>query len=159
MKLRIALAELFALLLLGGVLYLLLSEPEVRNVPLSEVENSITSSCTLDQMEKAGDMRLKRAFSLNAADFPDYIYYTPDNTMSVNELLILKLSSQAQKEEVLSALESRLSSQKTAFNGYGVDQTELLSNARIETAGDYVFFAVGNAQESWLNAARKVWEE
>ena len=61
--------EVLFVLLLAGVMALLLWKKEPDDLPLTDLEQAVLSSCTLTGMEKAGDMRLKRAFGLNAADY------------------------------------------------------------------------------------------
>ncbi|MBP5254613.1 MAG: DUF4358 domain-containing protein [Lachnospiraceae bacterium] len=147
--------EVLFVLLLAGVMALLLWKKEPDDLPLTDLEQAVLSSCTLTGMEKAGDMRLKRAFGLNAADYDSYIYYAPDNTMSVNELLVVKLPDEARADEVLAAAEARIETQKKNFDGYGTDQTALLQDARVLQEGPYVIFAVGQDAGRWVDVIRE----
>jgi len=156
---KIVLVEAGLLLLLAGVMTLLLLKTEPKDVSIEAVESAFMNKCAFDQMEQAGDMRLKRAFSLNAADYDGYLYFTPNNTMSVDEFLVIKLQEDSQADAVLSAIDYRLATQKRNFDGYGVDQTDLLNNATILQDGNYIVFAVGDGAETWVNIVRKVWEQ
>lgn len=147
---KVLFAELIAVLMLGLVMTLLLSGKKTKEVPLDEVDAAFSSQFSLEGMEKAGEMRLKRAFSLNAADFSEFLYYTPDNTMSVNELLLVRTKDESQKDVVLRGIEARLATQKKNFDGYGTDQTELLNHAKIFSAGPYIALIVSREADAQL---------
>jgi len=155
---KVLLFEALAVLLLAGVMALLLYRKAPADVPLSSVEEAILSKHELSGMEKAGDMRMKRAFGLNSADYEEVLYFAPDNTMSVSELLILKCRDESALAGVTEAFQSRLDVQKKNFDGYGTDQTELLLHARIGSAGPYAWFIVGREADQLLETVQSVWE-
>ncbi|MBQ7000996.1 MAG: DUF4358 domain-containing protein, partial [Oscillospiraceae bacterium] len=50
-------------------------------------------------------------------------------------------------------MEARIDTQKTNFEGYGVEQFEMLSsNAVVEVRGNYVLFVVNDASANALKA-------
>ena len=155
---KVLLFEALAVLLLAGIMALLLHQKTAADIPLQEVDAAIQTQYALDGMEQAGEMRMKRAFTLNASDYAEFFYYAPDNTMSVNEILIVKCLDEASVPGVLSAMSSRLETQKKNFDGYGTDQTELLNHALTGSEGVYVWFMVGQDASSWLDTAKKCWE-
>ena len=155
---KVLLFEALAVLLLAGVMALLLYRKTPADVPLSSVEEAILSKHELSGMEKAGDMRMKRAFGLNSADYEEVLYFAPDNTMSVSELLILKCRDESALAGVTEAFQSRLDVQKKNFDGYGTDQTELLLHARTGSAGPYAWFIVGREADQLLETVQSVWE-
>ena len=63
--------------------------------------------------------------------------------MSVDEFLVVKTDSPQGAEEVLDRAEVHLEEQKNSFEGYGVSQTALLSEAAVETRGSYVLYGIG----------------
>lgn len=156
---KIILTEAVLVLLLAGIMTLLLWKKEPKDISLDTAEMVFIKECTLGQMEKAKDMRMKRAFSLNADDFEGYFYYAPDNTMSVDELLVLKLKDESQSADALAAIRERLSVQKRNFDGYGVDQTDLLNHAVTLSEGRYIVFAVGRDAETWVNTIKRQWKD
>lgn len=155
---KVILPEVLALLVLAGILALLLLRKTPADIPLSDIRTLLTTQFTPEEMEEAGDMRMKRAFSLNAADFDEYIYFAPDNTMSVNEFLLIKCRDESRIPEILSAFEGRLAVQKKNFEGYGTDQTALLNAALTGSEGSYAWFIVGTDAEAWLKAVKSAWE-
>ena len=156
---KVLLTELIAVLLLVLVMVLLLSNKRTREVPLAEVDAAFSAGFSTEGMEKAGEMRFKRAFGLNAADYQELLYYTPDNTMSVNEYLLLRVKDEAQLTEIRAGIERRLETQKKNFDGYGTDQTELLNKAKIWSAGPYIAFIVSREADAQLDFTADMLEE
>jgi trehalose-6-phosphatase len=77
--------------------------------------------------------------------------------MMAEEVLIVKLKDMSQQEQVRTAIEKRIETQKTTFEGYGVEQFELLTNnAVVEVRGNFVLFIVNansaEAQKAFLKA-------
>ena len=93
-------------------------------------------------MYKRQSQDLKKYYGLNANDYAGTMLYIPDDVMSVNEILVVKVKDKSQVEDVEKAVEERLSTQKKSFEGYGVKQTRLLHSAIDETRGYYILLAV-----------------
>ena len=156
---KIFLAELIAVLALAGVMFLLLYKKDPKDVPLIEVDDMLIRSFSTEGMEPARDMRFKRSYGLNAADYEEVLYYVPDNTMSVNEFLIVKCFDEADTAGVAAACEERIAAQKRSFDGYGTNQTALLQQAELYVSGRYVCLFVSEQASEWLAAVKKVWGE
>ena len=76
---------------------------------------------------------------------------------SVKKQVVRKLKDTSQQEQVRTAIEKRIQTQKTTFEGYGVEQFELLTNnAVIEVRGNFILFIVNadsaEAQKAFLKA-------
>ena len=152
---KIVLVEILLVVLLCGVMTVLLWRTRTKDVSLTEMDAHLQEQFGFAGMEKAGSMRIKRNYGLNSADFPEILCYTPDNTMSVSELLIVKTGDAALKQEVLKAVESRLETQKQNFLNYGTDQTFLLEHATVFSEGEYVVFVCGSEADAMAAAIRE----
>ena len=100
-------------------------------------------------MQPADNIRIRRLYGINVNDYPEVLSYIPESSMDVDELLIVHVADESELANVKAAMESRLSSQKTSFDGYGTDQTQLLNEADIKTRGNYIWFAVGKDHADW----------
>ena len=61
----------------------------------------------------------------------------------------MKLADTSQAEEVEAAVQTRVENQENSFEGYGVEQYQLLQEHVLSVQGNYVFFMVHeNAQEA-----------
>ena len=68
----------------------------------------------------------------------------------------MKVADESQKEAVQTAVENRLSVQKKNFDGYGIDQTDILNRAEIWSDGSYVCLIVNKDASEWLDALKKI---
>ena len=152
---KIVLVEILLVVLLAGVMTVLLWRTRTKDVALEEMGARLEEQFSFEGMEKAGSMRVKRNYGLNTADYPEILCYTPDNTRSVSELLVVKTGNAALRQEVLGAIESRLETQKQNFLNYGTDQTFLLEHAVVFSEGEYVVFVCGAEADAMAAAIRE----
>ena len=132
---------LMVIALIAYVVFLISREGN-NTASVDTIEKNITKSVSVKGMKKATAQDLKKYYGLNANDYDGTMLYIPDDVMSVNEILVVKVKDESQVESVESAVEERLSTQKKSFEGYGVEQTKLLRSAIEESKGYYVLLAV-----------------
>ena len=128
---------LMVVLLIIYVVFLVTREGD-NTVSVDTIEKNITKAVKLEGTTQD----LKKYYSLNANDYEGISLYIPDDVMSVNEILVIKVKNESQIETVEKAVESRVNTQEKNFEGYGVEQTKLIHAAIIETRGRYVLLAV-----------------
>ncbi len=105
-----------------------------------------------DGMGQATALDFKRIFGLNAEDYEGVEYFKPISQMDVEELLIVRLASDDQAEALEEAVEERVDSQKTSFDGYGAAQCALLEKAIVKTRGNFLFYCVSPDAEQYYQA-------
>ena len=116
---------------------------KISSADPAEVEAAVVAELDMSAMVKADNQMVKRLYGLDPASFESCILYYPNTNMMAEELLILKLSDTAQQQTVRSAIEARVETQKTTFDGYGVEQYALLTeNCIIDIRGNFVLFVV-----------------
>lgn len=125
------------------------------DAPMNKVTEQILGAVEIKEMKKANAQAFKKYYGLNANDFEGVELYLPDNVMSVNELLIVRLRDEEQAETVEKAVQERLDTQKESFDGYGVVQIKQLESSVTECRGRYVFFIVGEDADKAYAAFRK----
>ena len=81
--------------------------------------------------------------------------YIPDDVMSVNEVLVIKVKDESQTEAVEKAVESRMDTQEKNFEGYGIEQTKLIHSAITDIRGYYVLLAVSKDADRIDEAFKK----
>lgn len=127
-----------------------------NNLTVDEIENKMSKSVTFEDMEKGNSKSLKRFYKLNANDYDGVVLYTPESTMDVTEMLIVKVKDRSQIESLEDAIDSRINYQLQSFAGYGPEQCALVNDYELKTKGDYVFFVVSkdakDLKESFLNS-------
>lgn len=128
---------------------------EGGDAPIADVKKNVLAAISTEGMSEAGGQDLKRYYGLNANDFEDMFLYLPDDVMSVNELLVIRLKDKSQAEDVQSAAQKRLDTQRESFEGYGAEQTKLITSAILESRGQYVFLVVGKDADKAYSAFKK----
>ena len=115
----------------------------VSNADPAEVEAAVVAELDMTNMLRGDNKMVKRFYGLDPSSFEACILYYPTTNMMAEELLIVKLADLSQQEMVRSAVEARIATQKNTFEGYGVEQFEMLSsNAVVEVRGNYILFVV-----------------
>lgn len=119
-----------------------------RADPISDADPAAVRAAVAEHLEletvlEADNQMIRRLYGLDPAAFEACILYYPATNMGAEELLLVKLADTAQAESVRAAIDKRLQTQKNTFDGYGIEQYDLLSNhAVIEVRGNWVLFAV-----------------
>ena len=129
----------------------------VSNADPVEVAEAVVETIDMENMLEADNQLIKRFYGLDPASFEGCILYYPTTNMMAEEVLIVKLKDMSQQAQVRAAIEKRIETQKSTFEGYGVEQFELLTNnAVIEVRGNFILFIVNadsaEAQKAFLKA-------
>lgn len=133
------------------------AQDTISNAVPENVEAAVTATLDMQTMQKADNQMIKRLYSLSPTDFESCVLYYPTTNMGAEELLIIKLSDTSQQQAVSDAVQARLETQKNSFDGYGIEQYDMLTNnAILEVRGNYILFVVNPsasaAQAAFLNA-------
>ena len=124
-----------------------------RSAPISDadpnaVREAVTARMDLTNVLEADNQMIRRLYGLDISAYESCILYYPATNLGAEELLIVKLADPELGDTVRAAVEARLKTQKNTFDGYGVEQTDLLNNhAVVEVRGNYVLFVVGQTAE------------
>ena len=141
------LKENWLALIRGGMLILLLffivglmGSDKTSKAEIATVEKAIEKQVPLTGMHSVQNQMLKRL--LNGNDYEGVVLYISDSNMGAEELLVVKLSDTSQEDAVREAVETRVQNQENSFEGYGVEQYQLLQEHVLDVEGNYVFFMV-----------------
>ena len=146
--LAVALALVYLLSMFGG--------NTASSARAEDVTAAVTGVLDMSNMVQAENQMIKRLYGIDPASFESCILYYPTTNMGAEELLIVKLSDMSQQDAVRAAAEKRLATQKTTFEGYGVEQFDLLTNHSIlEIRGNYILFVVHDSCDDALKAFLK----
>lgn len=140
--------------LIAYVVFLVRAEGD-NTVTVDTIEKSITKTVKMDGMKEGTAQDLKKYYGLNANDYDGMMLYIPDDVMSVNEVLVIKVKDESQTEAVEKAVESRMDTQEKNFEGYGIEQTKLIHSAITDIRGYYVLLAVSKDADRIDEAFKK----
>lgn len=124
------------------VLYFMLSSSRESNTPFADVKEAVIAAADLSPMAEGDNQTLKRLYGLSASDYENILLYYPTTNMGAEELLLVQLKDVSQQQDVKTAIDNRLDTQKKSFDGYGVDQYAMLENAVVEVQGNYILLVV-----------------
>lgn len=143
------------LMLLVVFIVALLGADKTSETKIETVEKAVEKEVPLTGMHSVQSQMVKRLYGLNVNDYEGVVLYISDSNMGAEELLIVKLADTSQAEAVESAIQTRIENQENSFEGYGVEQYQLLQEHVLDVEGNYVFFMVHKeaqkAQKAFLN--------
>lgn len=135
------------------LLFSMLSQGGISSADCEEVAKAVTGRLDMSTMQQADSRMLRRLYGLDASQFDACVFWYPTTNMGAEELLIIKLQDVSQQEQVQAAISQRLATQKNSFEGYGVEQYDLLTNcAQVEVQGNYILFVVNAACNDAVDA-------
>ncbi len=118
-----------------------------------EVAEAVIAEIDMENMLTADNQLIKRFYGLDPASFESCILYYPTTNMMAEEVFLVKLKDLSQQETVRAAMEARLQTQKTTFEGYGPEQFDMLSNhSYIEVRGNFILFVVNSKADAARSA-------
>lgn len=154
----IYLFQAVSLIALFLCVWLLTREKTYNEIDVNKVAQNLVELMP-DTVVSESDMVVKERFGLEANAFNALVYYGPDSNMDAAELLLVDMKDTSQKETVTDAIQKRIDYQKTCFEGYGVDQMELINQAKTIVYGHYVLFIVSKdsqpARDAFSEAVTK----
>lgn len=129
----------------------------VSSADAQSVAAAVTETLDMTNMQPADNQMIKRLYGLDPSAYESCILYYPNTNMMAEEVLIVKLKDVHQQDAVRTAAQERLDTQKNTFEGYGVEQFDLLTNYSVlEVRGNFVLFVVSShcadAQRAFLDA-------
>lgn len=146
MKLKPWMEETIRWIAVGAIilcLIVLFGGDPISGSEFVDVSAEVVPEVDRTNMEEAENQMVKRLYGLDPVNFEGCTLYYPRTNMDAEELLVIKLKDVSQQAEVKAAIEARLQSQKDVFDGYGVGQTDLLTNySVIDVRGNFVLFVV-----------------
>lgn len=127
--------------LLVFIILLQMGTPDSQS-SLEEVSQAVSASVSLEGMEESSNQMFKKFYGLNANDYEGVSLYAPASNMDAEEILIIKLKDSSQAEAVTAAVNKRLETQKSSFEGYGIEQFDLLEDHILDVQGNFILYVV-----------------
>ena len=93
-----------------------------ENLSAKDIQKSIVETGLVKNMEETGSKGLKRYYGLNSSDFDSVVLYTPESSMEVDEMLIVKVKDKSQIGGLEDTIDNRVNSQLQSFGSYGPEQ-------------------------------------
>lgn len=125
------------------LLFSMFSQGGISDADCTVVAQAVTESLDMSTMQEGDSRMIRRLYGLDTTEFEACVLWYPKTNMGAEEVFVVKLKDVSQQEAVETAIASRLATQKNSFEGYGVEQYDMLTNnAVVELRGNYVLFVV-----------------
>lgn len=129
----------------------------VSNAAFEAVSAAVVETVDTANMVLAENQMVKRLYGIDPAAYEGCVLYYPATNMMAEEVLLVKMADVSQAAEIQAAMEKRLQTQKNTFEGYGVEQFDLLTNhCVLEVRGNFALFVVSktctDAQKAFQGA-------
>lgn len=147
--------ELLCVLVLIVFVVFLSRETVLSDKTAQEIFDSVSSFVDLTELSKCDKAKFKKETGFETGAFEDVLFYASDNIMQVREIIIVKLKNREQSQDLVTALEKRVSEKANLFEGYAPEQSAMLQSFVLEERGGFVFFAVCERPELTVSAFRR----
>ncbi len=125
-----------------GFLYTQTMQNRQSSASFDTVSSAVLQTLDLTDMQEADAQMVRRLYGFAPSEMDGCLLYYPATNMGAREFLIVKLSDLSQQTSVSDAIQARRQTQMKSFEGYGVEQYDLLSNSVVEIQGNYILFVV-----------------
>ena len=136
-KVYISVVMLFMIFMLA--LPFITAEKNVDFVTLQEnMKNFVKQDIIQEQTEEI----VKKNYKIKEDLYESFMSYGPISYMNVEEITIFKQSDKQKRQQLLEKVESHIDSQIKSFEGYGIEQTEMLKKAMVIQKQEYIICVV-----------------
>lgn len=145
-------------MVLALLVFIVLLQVGVRDssASIKDVTDHVIKTIDTKTLNESTNRMFKKFYGLNANDYEGVTLYAPKTNMDAEEVLIIKLKDSAQAESVTKAIQTRLETQKSSFEGYGAAQFDLLKNHILDVRGNFILYIVhpdaGKADQAFRNS-------
>lgn len=146
------LIKILLMILLVAYVAMLFLQNTTKDVSIETIETTMEKIPAITELTQGDENTLREMFSLDASLCENALIYTSDSLMDVSEVLIVKVSDPSQLDTLETVVNQHLEEQKTAFDGYGTNQFDLLNDAIVMSKGNYFFYGVSEEIDKWEEA-------
>ncbi len=113
-----------------------------KKVDVHIMKNKVSELVKNREFKEEDTKFIRRQYRLSKSDYQDMICFGPPSAMEVNELTVVKVVDDKQKNHIYEQLQKRLDQQLENFQGYAPRQADLLKRGLLYKKGDYVILIV-----------------
>lgn len=128
-----------------------------KDVEISSFEKVITKYVSGDMTTQ--DIKIiQSSYHIKDTDMEAYISYGPVSYINVDEITLIRQADDKKRKQIYEQALAHIETLKKSFEGYGVEQTKLLKNAKVVERGNYVICIVSKKADTILNSFNAVFE-
>lgn len=131
-------------------LFALTSKEETRAMSQEEMNQLFDPIVEkTDNLMKGNARLLKRYYGIDNESVASYYLAVPDTGMGAKELLVVEVKDESQKTTIEDAILARNKGQQKSFDGYGIEQYEMLKDYVYKEIGNYIFYGAAKEATEW----------
>lgn len=113
-----------------------------KNVDFVTLQENMKNFVKQDIMQEQSEEIVKKNYKIKEDLYESFMSYGPISYMNVEEITIFKQSDKQKRQQLLEKVESHIDSQIKSFEGYGIEQTEMLKKAMVIQKQEYIICVV-----------------
>ena len=118
-------------LIIAAVLLIIPFLKDQTSIDMDDLAKALQEKHNSEYISEGDKSGLRKFYHINFDDVERFILYIPATSMRVNEVAIIQAKIKRKEEQL------------HAFEGYGIEQCELLKQAILMRKGNYVIYVVG----------------
>lgn len=119
-----------------------------KDIPVTNIEKELSKNKYVKEMQVQTPRELERYMQISASDYDGFFYARSTKNLAVDEVLVVKVKSREQLNQLKDAVDTRLKQQITNYQGYAPKQVSMLKNAKTFTKGNYILYCVSKKPDS-----------
>lgn len=143
---------LMLVIFLGTVYYI----NDAEDVPMAKIEKALKKDSPIAELKKRNTRELMEYMGVDFSKYDEVLYYKSHEALNVSELMIVKVKSKSQLNDVQDAVEARIKEQVDTYVDYGPEQVAMVDNAVVLKRGKYLFYCVAKDPEKYEEVFRRV---
>ncbi|MDU2241943.1 MAG: DUF4358 domain-containing protein, partial [Paenibacillus sp.] len=87
-------------------------------------------------------------YHLSSGDVASFVLYTASSNVKADELLVIQLKEESEKDRIMAKIEGRIAAQTAKFKNYRPEEYDLIEKRVLKTHGLFILFAVSAEADS-----------
>ena len=112
---------------------------EVASVSCGSIYDEISAVVNFPEMVSVQSKSLSNRYGIEQNMYTDYVFMTAQEATLCDTVIIINTNSQESKDAVIEKLDLFIKQSRETNVDYNPDQYEILKDASVKTAGDYVY--------------------
>lgn len=152
---RYRIAEILCIAALVVFMVFTVSDDRGTDRTAAEIAGEIMTCGEFEGLLERDGKYLKNKPGIDPGQVEDFVFYSSDDVMNVDALLVVKTGENSDGDALSEAVQKYVSDALNVFEGYGDEQTVRLKNCLIKQKGNCFIFAVCADTQSVRNLFEK----
>lgn len=110
--------------------------------PIQTIADSFVQTLSDEELCEQNANALKKEYGITNDEYIEATYYCYESMMDVSQIAVIRVNSNADASDIISAITKKSDETKELFKSYAPDQYDLLDKAILVQKGDYVIYVV-----------------